>query len=92
MEISDEMEVTVKGQQDLGDIRLGKLSQQYITDPDIRSLLAKTILDTNKMEPHEDDKLLLITSVIYSDELEVIRERKDQVIFIYLFFHLNLFF
>ena len=66
------MEVTVKLHKDLGDIHLGRLTQQYITYPDIRHLLEQTVLDRTKMpEPFEDDKQLLITSVISSDKLEV---------------------
>ena len=98
MDVARQVEVTVKLHADWGDIRLGKLNQQYITDLDIRGLLAKTILDTNKMEPYEDDKLLLITSVIYSDKFELTGERVDEVtlfifhLFIYLFILVFLFF
>lgn len=77
MEVSTRMEVTVKLHKDLGDMHLGRLTNQYITDPDIRHLLKQTVLDTKKMpEPFEDDKLLLITSVISSDKLEV-TEKND---------------
>ena len=89
MDVSKTMEVTVKLHEDLGDIRLGKLSQHYVTDPDIRSLLAKTDLDANKMKPYENEELLLITSVIYSDKLEVTGERIDEVtLFVYLYTYL----
>ena len=62
------MEVTVRLSGDLGDLRLGKLSQKYVTDPEIRSLLSNTALDVKKMEPYDQNKLLLITSVIYSEK------------------------
>ena len=73
------MEVTVKLFEDLGDLSLGKLSQKYVTDPDIRGLLADTVLDVKKMEPYDQDELLLITSVIYSEKLEVTGSRKEEV-------------
>lgn len=83
------MEVTVRTHEDLGDVQLGKLCQSYITDPDIRGVLAeKAVLDDKKMEPHKDDDLYLITSVVYSDKLEVTGDRVDEVtLFIYLFIY-----
>lgn len=42
------MEVTVKLYEDLGDLGLGKLSQKYITDLDIRGLLYTTALNVKK--------------------------------------------
>ena len=56
---------------DLGYLELGKVSQEYITDPDLRDTLAQTALDYNKVNSFEDSKLLLITSVVYSEKLEV---------------------
>ena len=73
------MEVTVKLHEDLGDLELGKLSQKYITDPDIRSLLADTALDAKKMEPYEEDQLRLITSVIYSERFELTGGKNPEV-------------
>ena len=73
------MEVTVKLFEDLGDLSLGKLSQKYVTDPDIRGLLADTVLDVKKMEPYDQDELLLITSVIYSEKFELTGTRKREV-------------
>jgi len=72
------MEVTLKLHEDLGDLGLGKLSQKYITDPDIRGLLANTALDVKKMEPYNEDQLLLITSVIYSEKFELTGGRKQE--------------
>ena len=74
------MEVTVKQVEDLGDLRLGKLSQKYVTDPYIRGLLADTALDAKKMEPYNQDELLLITSVIYSEKFELTGVRKREVL------------
>ena len=73
------MEVTVKLHEDLGDLGLGKLSQKYITVPDIRGLLANTALDVKKMEPYDEDQLPLITSVIYSETFELTGGRKQEV-------------
>ena len=58
---------------------LGKLSQRYIDDPDLRGILTKAELDTNKMKAFEDQKLLLITSVIHSDKFELQGERMQEV-------------
>ena len=80
VDISGELEVTVKQVEDLGDLRLGKLSQKYVTDPDIRGLLADTALDAKKMEPYNQDELLLITSVIYSEKFELTGVRKQEVL------------
>ena len=74
------MEVTVKlPDKDLVNLELGKLSRKYITDPDIRSLLAETALDVTKMEAYNDDELRLITSVIYSEKFELTGGKKQEV-------------
>ena len=63
-----------------GVLALGKLSQKYIDDPDLRGILANAELDANKMKPFaECDKLLLITSVIYSEKFELKGERMHEV-------------
>ena len=80
MDVSGGAEVTLKMHQDLGDLQLGILSQKYITDPDIRTLLANTNLDIQKMVSFEEHELLLITSVIYSEKFEVTGERKREVL------------
>ena len=59
-----------------GVLKLGKVSQSYISDPDLRAILANTDLDTNKMKDIEDQELLLITSVIYSEKMELKGNRK----------------
>ena len=85
---NDEFDVEVAGfaggsiklSDDQGVLTLGNLSQKYIDDPDLRGILANAELDANKMKPFtECDKLLLITSVIYSEKFEVKGERMRQV-------------
>jgi len=70
---------TLKLDDDLGDLLLGKLSQEHISDPDLCDILANTALDPNKMNRLKNQKLLLITSVIYSERFEVQGERKHKV-------------
>ena len=77
--ISGAMEVTIKLHEDKGDLGLGKLTRKYITDPDIRSLLANTALNAKKMEPYEENILHLLTSVIYSEKFELVGGRKQEV-------------
>ena len=79
VDISGEVEVTVKLPENLGNLELGKLSQKYITDPDIRSLLANAALDVKKIEPNEGDELHLITSVIYSEKFLLTGAGKQEV-------------
>lgn len=74
--------VTLQLDNELGDLQLGKLSQKYISDPDLGDLLAETVLNTNKMKRLEDQKLLLITSVVYSEKFELHGDRKSQVFII----------
>ena len=64
-----------------GVLTLGNLTQKYIIDdPDLRGILANAELDANKMKAFaECDKLLLITSVIYSEKFELNGERMHQV-------------
>jgi len=69
----------IKSNDDKGILALGELSQEYIDDPDLRALLANAELDANKMKSFADDKLLLITSVIYSEKFELKGERMRQV-------------
>ena len=64
----------------MGVLELGILSQKYIDDPDLRGLLANTAMDASKMKTiAECDKLLLVTSVIYSEKFELKGERIQQV-------------
>ena len=69
----------IKSNDEKGILALGELSQEYIDDPDLRALLANAELDANKMKSFADDKLLLITSVIYSEKFELKGERMRQV-------------
>ena len=68
--------------EELGQLELGKMDQEYITDRDVRRILADTELDRNLMKELEGCKLRLITEVIYSERLEVRGERKREVFYI----------
>jgi len=72
----------VKINEELGQVELGKIDQEYITDPDLRRILADTELDSNLMKELEGCKLRLITKVIYSERLEVKAEREREVFYI----------
>ena len=65
--------------EDLGSLELGGIDQEYICDPDLRDVLAKTELDINKTGVFEDQQLRLITSVIYSERFAVKGNRKYEV-------------
>ena len=64
----------------LGKLVLGKIDQEYIDDPDIREILANTILDVNKMKPLKAEKLRLIIAVIYSERFELKGNRAFEVL------------
>ncbi|PFX29856.1 hypothetical protein AWC38_SpisGene5314 [Stylophora pistillata] len=59
-------------------LKLGRLSQKYIDDPDLRGILANTPLDYNKIKGIQGDELLLITSVISSEQFQLEGERKQE--------------
>ncbi|XP_044172140.1 uncharacterized protein LOC114964437 isoform X2 [Acropora millepora] len=59
----------------LGDLLLGRVREEYILDPDLRGLLSIAVLDADKMIAYQDHELLLITSVVYSEKFEVVGER-----------------
>ncbi|XP_015780315.1 PREDICTED: uncharacterized protein LOC107358209 isoform X1 [Acropora digitifera] len=59
----------------LGDLLLGRVRQEYILDPDLRGLLSIAVLDADKMIAYQDHELLIITSVVYSEKFEVVGER-----------------
>ena len=63
----------------LGDLLLGSVRQEYILDPDLRGLLSIAVLDADKMIAYQDHELLLITSVVYSEKFEVVGERGRMV-------------
>ena len=71
--------IQIKINEDLGSLELGGIDQEYILDPDLRDVLAKTELDINKTEVFEDQQLRLITSVIYSQRFAVKGNRKNEV-------------
>ncbi|XP_073240249.1 uncharacterized protein [Porites lutea] len=71
--------IQIKINEDLGSLELGGIDQEYILDPDLRDVLAKTELDINKTEVFEDQQLRLITSVIYSQQFAVKGNRKNEV-------------
>ncbi|XP_066026502.1 uncharacterized protein [Pocillopora verrucosa] len=50
----------------LGDLVLGKLTEEYYLDVDLRELLSHAVLDADKMTPLEGHHLLLVTAVVYS--------------------------
>ena len=70
---------SIKISEDLGFLDLGRIDQDYINDPDLREILADTKLDPNKAEVFEDKKLLLITSVVYSERFEIKGKIKSEV-------------
>ncbi|KAL9985264.1 hypothetical protein ACROYT_G007644 [Oculina patagonica] len=80
VEMDDHLtEGTFNSNDDRGVLQLGKLNQKYISDPDLRLLLANTVLDTTKLKGLEDEELLLATSVIYSDKFVLKGNRKHQI-------------
>ena len=79
------MEGTIRLSNDQGVLKLGKLSQKYIDDPDLRGLLEKAELNPKLMKNFaEGDKLLLITSVVYSEKFELTGQRKEEVMATFL--------
>ena len=69
----------IRMKKDLGFLHLGKIDQEYIQDPDLREILEKTVLDSNKTGEFEDQQLRLITSVVYSQCFELKGKRKKEV-------------
>lgn len=63
----------------LGDLQLGRVREEYILDPDLRGILSCTVLDADKMIVYEDRELFLTTSVVYSENVEVVRKRIQEV-------------
>ncbi|XP_068710965.1 uncharacterized protein [Montipora foliosa] len=70
-------EISLTIDDNLGDLQLGKVSQEYISDPDLRKILTRFDLDTNMMNPFQDQELLLVTSVVYSERFEVQGNRQQ---------------
>ena len=79
------LEGNIRLSNDQGVLKLGKLSQKYIDDPDLRGLLEKAELSPKLMKNFaEGDKLLLITSVVYSEKFELTRQIKEEVMATFL--------
>ena len=76
---ADCLKAGIRMKKDLGFLHLGKIDQEYIQDPDLREILEKTVLDSNKTGEFEDQQLRLITSVIYSQCFAVKGNRKNEV-------------
>ncbi|XP_066027210.1 uncharacterized protein [Pocillopora verrucosa] len=73
------LEGNIRLSNDQGVLKLGKLSQKYIDDPDLRGLLENAELSPKLMKNFaEGDKLLLITSVVYSEKFELTGQRKEE--------------
>ncbi|XP_068710953.1 uncharacterized protein [Montipora foliosa] len=72
-------EITLTIDDNLGDLQLGKVSQEYILDSDLREILRSFELDTNKMSCLQDQELLLVTSVVYSERFEVQGNRQQKL-------------
>ena len=79
LEAAKSVNVNVKVTDDLGELELGKLDQEYFKDPDLRDVLARTALDANRMKCLGDQKLRLIYSVIYSERFLLKGKRKHEV-------------
>ena len=83
MEAGKCVNIKIKTKDDLGELELGKLDQEYIKHPDLRELLDIAALDVKKMESLEDHKLRLVYSVIYSEKF-VLKEKRGNEVYIYV--------
>ena len=66
---------------------LGRIDQEYIRDPDLREVLAKTDLDNVKTDVFEDQQLSLRITVIFSERFEVKGKRRKKVFTVRKLFH-----
>lgn len=66
---------------------LGRIDQEYIRDPDVREVLAKTDIDKEKTGVFEGQQLSLIISVIFSERFEVKGKRRNKVFYCWKLFH-----
>ena len=80
VDVGETGEITLTIDDNLGDLQLGKVSQEYISDPDLRVILRSFELDTNKMSYLQGHELRLVTSVVYSERFEVQGNRKHEVV------------
>ena len=83
MEAGKSVNIKIKATDDLGELELGKLDQEYIKDPDLRELLDIAALDVKKMESLEDQKLRLVYSVIYSERF-VLKGKRENEVYVYV--------
>ena len=72
-------EIKLTADDNLGDLLLGRVRQEYILDPDLRGILSSAVLDADKMIAYQDHELFLITSVVYSEKFEVVGKREQKV-------------
>ena len=77
--IADVGEIKQTADDNLGDLQLGRVREEYILDPDLRGILSCAVLDADKMIVYEDRELFLTTSVVYSENVEVVRKRMQEV-------------
>ena len=56
--------------EELGFLVLGKVDQEYICDVDLRDILANAELNSDKVIAFKEQKLRLITSVVYSSKFQ----------------------
>lgn len=75
----DSGELELKMSDTLGDLELGKLTEEYFLDPDLRDILSDVTLDSDKMAPLEGQHLLLVTGVMYSAKFVLTGNRMHQV-------------
>ncbi|XP_067035698.1 uncharacterized protein [Acropora muricata] len=76
--IADFGEIKLTTDDNLGDLQLGRVRQEYILDPDLREILSWAVLDADKMIVYKDRELFLMTSVIYSEKFEVVGKRMQE--------------
>ncbi|XP_074614949.1 uncharacterized protein LOC141874557 [Acropora palmata] len=67
--------IKLSADDNVGDLLLGRVREEYILDPDLRGILSSAVLDADKMIPYQDQDLFLITSVVYSENFEFVDER-----------------
>ena len=71
--------IKLSADDNVGDLLLGRVRQEYILDPDLRGILSSAVLDADKMIPYQDQDLFLITSVVYSENFEFVDKRVRKV-------------
>ena len=79
LDVADVEEMKLTADDNKGDLELGRVRQEYILDPDLRGILSCAVLDADKMIAYEDRELFLMTSVVYSENFEVVGKRMQEV-------------